>query len=142
MLNKLLLTALVLMLNYTTAYAGVDCSNNVDCVPALLVKIDGIDQLKARVIVTLISPEIYWQKECTPIDWVGNCKIDKLPGAGSYSATVSFGVTAPLSRFHCDYFGNTSFDFDGVHQADIVIQLRGNCYRWPWDETAASNATD
>jgi hypothetical protein len=127
MLNKLLLTALVLMLNYTTAYAWVDCDGETGCIPEVILTIDGIDQLKARVIVK------HWPtgttQECTPIDWVGNCKIDTLiPGRGWYYAAVSFGVTAPLSGIHCDYSGRTPyFYFDGLHQVVKEILLSGRC---------------
>ena len=70
MLNKLLLTALVLMLNYTTAYAWVDCDKKGGCVPDAIFTIDGIDQLKARVWVGK-DPSPIKPQECTPIDWMG-----------------------------------------------------------------------
>jgi hypothetical protein len=132
MLNKMLLTALVLMLSHTTVYALVDCDESVDCVPDAIFTIDGIDQLKARVFVGKIpeipDPGITIPQECIPIDWVGTCKIDNLGGPGKYYAKVSFGVTAPLSRFHCNYKGYIEFKFDGTYQVVKKIPLSGSCY--------------
>jgi hypothetical protein len=136
MLNKFLLTALVLMLSHTTVYALLGCDDSVDCVPPdVILTIDGIDQLQARVLVGNILG-ITKPQECTPIDWVGTCKIEKLGGPGNYYAEVSFGVTAiddrrvpsPTVRFHCDYKGYIEFKFDGTSQVVEKIPLSGkNC---------------
>lgn len=75
MLNKFLLTALVLMLSHTTVYALVNCDKKGGCIPDAIFTIDGIDQLKALVFVGKIpdptDPSISVAQECTPIDWVG-----------------------------------------------------------------------
>lgn len=128
MLNKFLLTVLALMLSHTTVYAWVDCDKKGGCIPDAIFTIDGIDQLKARVLVGNILG-ITKPQECIPIDWVGTCKIENLGGPGNYYAEVSFGVTARLDGFHCDYYGRIdNFYFGGLYQVVKKIPLRGNCY--------------
>lgn len=70
MLNKLLLTTLVLMLNYTTAYAWVDSTKRV---ADLIVQINAINGLQTNNVVVTHRLTGVTQK-CTPIDWVGKCK--------------------------------------------------------------------
>jgi hypothetical protein len=136
MLNKMLLTTLVLMLNYTTAYAWVDSTKRV---ADLIVQINAINGLQTNNVVVTHRLTGTTQ-ECTPIDWVGKCQIDTLSsGIGEYYAAVSFAVTAPLNGFHCDYFGRTSyFYFNGVDQQHQTINLNGRCYRLDSDDETAT----
>jgi hypothetical protein len=125
------------MLNYTTAYAWVDCDKKGGCIPDAIFTIDGIDQLKARVWVGK-DPSPIKPQECTPIDWMGTCVIDTLSlGVGEYYAKVSFGVTAPLDWFYCYYKGYIKFEFDGLHQVNRTIPLSVRCY-WLDGETATT----
>lgn len=61
---------------------------------------------------------------------------------GWYYAAVSFAVTTPLN-FHCDYSGRTSyFYFDGLHQQNQTINLKGRCYYWLDSDDETATTTD